>query len=196
MHTDDKHALVQVIKSISEYADTLAQESFEGQTFMDKVTPYIGHARRVKQEIFTYLLRNKFATEVGDAYDLITHFDMSVNDYYTIFDIVALGADIQSLCADRNFTSDWYLLKLKEIYPEKKDNFFFLCKSALNALTHSDKEAYLSHIARAKKDPLARIVKICDLTDRINWLNLKPKNELSLRRYQMAKNFLLAETKE
>ena len=77
----------------------------------------------------------------------------------------------------------------------RQEGFSEAIVSAVDALTHREGEAYMDAIQRAKADPLARVVKLADLTDNMDKTRLgsvTAKDEARLAKYAKAYAFLTA----
>ena len=65
--------------------------------------------------------------------------------------------------------------------------------AALKLLTHDESESYFDYIAKLKSNELAKTVKLADLkhnSDRSRLLNVTPKDEERLKKYETALNML------
>lgn len=160
------------VKTQKEITLELATHYHKGQTRWDKNIPYITHPIAVSDSARDYF-QNKHFGWFSQVYIYLNR--PGEADVIDIIEAVSLGHDILE---DTIATSE--ILRSSGLNEEVIKSIEAITKKA------DKSESYLDYIMRVKKNPVARIVKICDITHNLTDL----KNGSMRDKYFLAKYIL------
>lgn len=143
-------------------ARELAELAHVGQTRWGG-EPYITHPRAVASKL----------KEFAEKYPSPLHSWSSTADEYKV---VAWLHDVVE-------DTDCTLGNLLDV------GFPYRIVQAVDAITHREDESYATYLERVRKDCLARIVKLADITHNLETINRK-KNKQRTDKYEVALNYL------
>lgn len=192
--------------NLVEKALEIATKAHENQFRRDKITPYITHPIAVSGIVTRYVRSNK--VEIGEKLNSLIYwarmeclaFGIHSKQFSEILEIVSISHDLEEDCAEKGFTINSFIFELQKY--SSGDSyyspiFFLIIKKSLEALTHRIGDSYLDYILTAKKDRIARIIKLGDIEHNISTRNGSntageiEKDKLAIEKYELARHILL-----
>lgn len=157
MTTDkDFGKFLEEMDSQHKIAMELIREYHTGQTDLSG-RPYIEHLERVRDKVDDLSARRERGYFMENE---------------SVFIKAEIAALLHDILEDTECTED--ILKEKGIEDE--------IISAVKTLTHSPEMSYFAYILLVEKNPIAKIVKMCDLEDNMDIRRLKTMSDGSIRR--------------
>lgn len=192
--------------NIVELAEKIATEAHENQKRRDGITPYITHPIEVRNRVkewLDYYSKDviNFSKDKYSIYKILTSrdYDNFIGDIglNTFADLAEALSFLHDTVEDQgvNFGYPYIIKQLKE--NDIPRNQITILIEALEVITKERDEDYLPYIISVKGNPLARLVKIADITHNIstrtgaNTAGDIKKDKIAIDKYQLAKYILL-----